>query len=66
TGMIWAFEVDSLHDDFAQRCFSLALEKGLLLRPMGNTIYFMPPYIISEAEMDMLVENTLAIIAAIV
>ena len=65
TGMIWAFEVDSLHDDFAQRCFSLALEKELLLRPMGNTIYFMPPYIISEAEMDMLVENTLAIIAAI-
>jgi adenosylmethionine---8-amino-7-oxononanoate aminotransferase len=66
TGMIWAFEVDSLHDDFAQRCFSLALEQELLLRPMGNTIYFMPPYIISEAEMDMLVENTLAIIAAII
>ena len=66
TGMIWAFEVDSLHDDFAQRCFSLALEKGLLLRPMGNTIYFIPPYIISEAEMDMLVEHTLAIIAAII
>ncbi|MEQ1584048.1 MAG: adenosylmethionine--8-amino-7-oxononanoate transaminase [Candidatus Nitrotoga sp.] len=66
TGMIWAFEVESSHDDFAQRCFSLALEKELLLRPMGNTIYFMPPYIISEAEMDMLVENTLAIIAAIV
>ena len=65
TGMIWAFEVDSLHDDFAQRCFSLALEQELLLRPMGNTIYFMPPYIISEAEMDMLVEHTLAIIAAI-
>lgn len=66
TGMIWAFEVDSLHDNFAQRCFSLALEKELLLRPMGNTIYFMPPYIISEAEMDMLVERTLAIIAAII
>lgn len=66
TGMIWAFEVASLHDDFAQRCFSLALEQELLLRPMGNTIYFMPPYIISEAEMDMLVERTLAIIAAII
>lgn len=66
TGMIWAFEVDNLHDDFAQRCFSLALEKELLLRPMGNTIYFMPPYIISETEMDMLVERTLAIITAII
>ncbi|MEO6422164.1 MAG: adenosylmethionine--8-amino-7-oxononanoate transaminase [Candidatus Nitrotoga sp.] len=65
TGMIWAFEVDTLHDDFAQRCFSIALEQELLLRPMGNTIYFMPPYIISEPEMEMLVEHTLAIIAAI-
>jgi adenosylmethionine-8-amino-7-oxononanoate aminotransferase len=59
TGMIWAFEVDSPHVDFAQRCFSLALEQELLLRPMGNTVYFMPPYIISEPEMNLLVERTL-------
>ncbi len=62
TGMIWAFEVASPHKDFAQRCFSLALEHELLLRPMGNTVYFMPPYIISEHEIDLLVERTLKII----
>ena len=62
TGMIWAFEVDTPHADFAQRCFTLALEQELLLRPMGNTIYFMPPYIIGEEEMDMLLARTLAII----
>ena len=62
TGMIWAFEVDSPHADFAQRCFTLALEQELLLRPMDKTIYFMPPYIISDAEMDMLVARTLAVI----
>lgn len=62
TGMIWAFEVASPHADFAQRCFSLALENELLLRPMGNTVYFMPPYIISEQEIDLLVERTLKII----
>ena len=62
TGMIWAFEVDSPHADFAQRCFSLALQQELLLRPMGNTVYFMPPYIISEAEIDMLLARTLMII----
>lgn len=62
TGMIWAFEVTSPHADFAQRCFSLALEHELLLRPMGNTVYFMPPYIISEQEIDLLVERTLKII----
>ncbi len=64
--MIWAFEVDSPHADFAQRCFMLALEQELLLRPMGHTIYFMPPYIISEAEMDMLVTRTLNIIEKLV
>lgn len=62
TGMIWAFETDSPHADFAQRCFSLALRYELLLRPMGNTIYFMPPYVISEQEMALLAERTLAII----
>ncbi len=62
TGMIWAFEVQSPHADFAQRCFALALEHELLLRPIGNTIYFMPPYIISESEMDLLVSRTLRIV----
>ncbi|MDD5181030.1 MAG: adenosylmethionine--8-amino-7-oxononanoate transaminase [Gallionellaceae bacterium] len=65
TGMIWAFEVESPHAGFAQRCFTLALEQELLLRPMGNTVYFMPPYVISEAEMDMLVERTLHIVEAL-
>jgi adenosylmethionine-8-amino-7-oxononanoate aminotransferase len=62
TGMIWAFEVDTPHADFAQRCFSLALEHELLLRPMGNTVYFMPPYIMSESDMDFLVAQTLSVI----
>jgi len=61
-GMIWAFEVDSPHADFAQRCFSLGLEYELLLRPMGNTVYFMPPYVIGEDEMQLLGERTLDIV----
>lgn len=63
TGMIWAFEVDSPHADFSRRCFELALKQELLLRPIGHTVYFMPPYIINEAEMDMLASRTLDIIA---
>jgi adenosylmethionine-8-amino-7-oxononanoate aminotransferase len=62
TGMIWAFEVDSPHADFAQRCFMLALQQELLLRPMGNTVYFMPPYIISEEEITILIKRTVKII----
>lgn len=61
-GMIWAFEVDSPHADFAQRCFALGLQHEILLRPMGNTVYFMPPYVIREAEMGILVSRTLQIV----
>jgi adenosylmethionine-8-amino-7-oxononanoate aminotransferase len=62
TGMIWAFEAVSPHADFAQRCFTLALQQELLLRPMGNTVYFMPPYVITEEEISMLVTRTLNIV----
>ena len=62
TGMIWAFEVDSPHHDFAQRCFALALQNELLLRPVGKTVYFMPPYVISHEEMEWLASRTLHII----
>ena len=65
TGMIWAFEVDTPHADFARRCFALALQNELLLRPIGNTIYFMPPYVIAEEEMQMLVTRTLNIVEAL-
>ena len=33
------------------RVYQYALSKGVLLRPLGNVIYFMPPYIITEAEL---------------
>ncbi len=65
TGMIWAFEVASPHRDFAQRCFALALQNELLLRPIGNTVYFMPPYVINEEEMQLLVTRTLDIVEAL-
>ncbi|HEX5338790.1 MAG TPA: aspartate aminotransferase family protein [Gallionella sp.] len=62
TGMIWAFEVVSPHRDFAQRCFALALQNELLLRPIGNTVYFMPPYVIGNDEIELLVQRTLRLI----
>ena len=65
TGMIWAFEVDSPHADFAQRCYQLALQHELLLRPIGKTIYFMPPYVISEEEINHLLGATLSLVQAV-
>ena len=36
------------------RVYRHALERGVLLRPLGTTIYFMPPYVIQPEEMDLL------------
>jgi adenosylmethionine-8-amino-7-oxononanoate aminotransferase len=61
-GMIWAFEVDAAPQDFARRFFHAALEAELLLRPIGDTVYFMPPYVIAEEEMNLLAERTRALL----
>jgi len=60
-GMIWAFEVATAERDFARRAFELALSRGVLLRPIGNTVYFMPPYVISDGEFGQLVDAGVAI-----
>lgn len=62
TGMIWAFEVATTDPLFARKFAHSALDRGLLLRPIGNTVYFMPPYVIAEDHMDMLVDATCAIL----
>ena len=33
-----------------------ALTRGVLLRPIGNVVYFMPPYVITPEEIDLMVE----------
>ena len=37
-------------------------QRELLLRPIGKTVYFMPPYVVTDAEFALLVERTLAIL----
>jgi adenosylmethionine-8-amino-7-oxononanoate aminotransferase len=36
--------------------YRYALEHGALLRPLGDVIYFMPPYVITEGEITQLAE----------
>ncbi len=33
-----------------------ALERGVLLRPIGDVVYFMPPYVITQDEIDLMVD----------
>jgi adenosylmethionine-8-amino-7-oxononanoate aminotransferase len=60
TGMIWAFDVVDAAPGFATEFHRRALERGVFIRPIGNTVYFMPPYVIEEPEMRLLAETTLA------
>jgi adenosylmethionine-8-amino-7-oxononanoate aminotransferase len=39
------------------RVYQQALKRGALLRPLGNVVYFMPPYVITPAQIDFLVET---------
>ena len=37
------------------RAYLHALQRGVLLRPLGDVIYFMPPYVIAPDEIDFMV-----------
>jgi len=58
-GMIFAFDVTTKNAKFSRDCYSEALKQGLLLRPIGNTVYLMPPYTITESEIDFMINATL-------
>ncbi|MEM5386896.1 adenosylmethionine--8-amino-7-oxononanoate transaminase [Paraburkholderia phymatum] len=63
-GTIIAFdaEIDDAHaaKTFSRRFFENALKRELLLRPIGTTVYLMPPYILDEEEIALLGERTRA------
>lgn len=58
TGMIAAVELEGYDASLRVnlKVFSYALEKGVLLRPLGNVVYFMPPFIITCKEIDTMMD----------
>ena len=53
-GMIAAFDVETDDPWFTRTFYRAALARETLLRPIGNTVYVMPPYIIDDAEIEHL------------
>jgi adenosylmethionine-8-amino-7-oxononanoate aminotransferase len=55
-GTVLAFELNTGRDEYINAIgpaiTSDALAGGIYLRPLGNTVYLMPPYCITEKEMD--------------
>lgn len=39
-----------------RRFYRRALERGVLLRPLGDTVYFLPPYCIHDSDIDQMVD----------
>ena len=58
-GMIWAWDARGDDPLFARRFHRAALDEGLLLRPIGRTLYVMPPYVIDDEAIGLLVQGTL-------
>jgi adenosylmethionine-8-amino-7-oxononanoate aminotransferase len=42
------------------RAYRRALARGVLLRPLGNVLYFMPPYCVTDGELGLMVETARA------
>lgn len=69
TGCIFAIDVKEAGGNYLHplrdRLYQLAMDKGILLRPLGNVLYLLPPYCSSEAEITWSLEQMLDILSEI-
>jgi adenosylmethionine-8-amino-7-oxononanoate aminotransferase len=49
-------------DGVGPRLSAAFLDRGLLLRPLGNVLYFMPPYVITDAETSWAIDQIAAVV----
>ena len=56
TGMIAAVELQGFKSEerVGIKVYEYGLKHGVLLRPLGHIIYFMPPYVITTEEIEMM------------
>ena len=66
TGTILAFELMNGKDEYVNNISQVVtkkcLEKGVYLRPLGNTVYIMPPYCITTEELEAIYSVILDVI----
>ena len=58
TGMVCAVELKGYkaEERIGLKVYEYGLKNGVLLRPLGHIVYFMPPYIISEEEIKIMMD----------
>jgi adenosylmethionine-8-amino-7-oxononanoate aminotransferase len=62
TGMIWAFDVADAQPGFARWFHQSALAEGVFIRPIGSSVYCMPPYVLEAPERALLAETCLKLL----
>jgi adenosylmethionine-8-amino-7-oxononanoate aminotransferase len=63
-GMVWAYDIADAPPGFSGAYHLAAREQGLLLRPIGETLYFMPPYVLDDATLEHLAGGALRALEA--
>lgn len=72
-GMVVAFELTRNGDRatpfdpslrIGLRAYREALDRGVVLRPLGDILYWMPPYCVDDADLDLLAATTREVIDA--
>lgn len=69
-GVIFALEVvtheeTSYYGSIRNKLYNYFIENGIILRPVGNIVYILPPYIITDAQLQKIyqtIENALEIV----
>ncbi len=59
TGMITAIELQGYRPEerIGLKVYQYGLDNGVLLRPLGHIVYFMPPYIITYEQIDKMIDT---------
>ncbi len=69
-GVIFALEVktdtaETYYGTMRNKLYNFFIENGVILRPVGNIVYILPPYIITENQLQKVyqtIENALEIV----
>ncbi len=59
TGMVAAVELRgySAEERIGLKVYEYGLKHGVLLRPLGHVVYFIPPYVITEEEINVMMDT---------
>ena len=64
-GVICALEIDVKTDRYSgyrDKLFAAFMDRGVFLRPLGNVIYILPPFVISDLQLDKIYEAIIEVV----